>query len=60
LGRHQDRLNILAPSKTHKHIDFLNKINVAEEVVSEPFLPSGDQGHKGGFAPLPKQHQFAC
>jgi hypothetical protein len=28
---------------------------VAEGVVSEPFLPSGDQGRKGGFATLPKQ-----
>jgi hypothetical protein len=32
---------------------------LAEGVVSEPFLPSGDQGHKGGFAPLPKHHPFA-
>jgi hypothetical protein len=23
---------------------------MAEGVVSEPLLPSGDQGHKGGFA----------
>jgi hypothetical protein len=29
---------------------------VAEGVVSEPFLPSGDQDHKGGFALLPIQH----
>jgi hypothetical protein len=36
-----------------------NKLNMAEGVVSEPFLPSGDQGHKGGFAPLPKQHPIA-
>jgi hypothetical protein len=32
---------------------------VAEGVSSEPFLPSGDQGRKGGFAPLPKQHPIA-
>jgi hypothetical protein len=32
----------------------------AEGVVSAPFLPSGDQGHKGGFAPLPKQHPITC
>jgi hypothetical protein len=32
---------------------------LAEEVVSAPFLPSGDQGHKGGFATLPKQHSIA-
>ena len=25
---------------------------LAEGVVSEPLLPSGDQGRKGGFAPL--------
>jgi hypothetical protein len=25
---------------------------LAEGVVSEPFLPSGDQGHKDGFATL--------
>jgi hypothetical protein len=25
---------------------------MAEGVVSEPFLPSGDQGRKGGFAPF--------
>ena len=33
---------------------------LAEGVVSAPFLPSGDQGRKGGFAPLPKQHPIAC
>jgi len=33
---------------------------LAEGVVSEPFLPSGDQGHKGGFVPLPKQPPIAC
>jgi hypothetical protein len=32
---------------------------LAEGVVSEPFLPSGDQGHKGGFATLPEQHPIA-
>jgi hypothetical protein len=26
-------------------------LKMAEGVVSEPFLPAGDQGHKGGFAP---------
>jgi hypothetical protein len=31
----------------------------AEGVVSAPFLPSGDQGHKGGFATLPKQYSIA-
>jgi hypothetical protein len=36
------------------------KIKLAEGVVSEPFLPSGDQGRKGGFATLPKQHPIAC
>jgi len=31
------------------------KIELAEGVVSEPFLPSGDQSHKVGFAtPLEK------
>jgi hypothetical protein len=30
--------------------------SLAEGVVSEPFLPSGDQGRKGGFATLSKQH----
>jgi hypothetical protein len=29
-------------------------MKMAEEVVSAPFLPSGDQGRKGGFATLPK------
>jgi hypothetical protein len=29
-------------------------------VVSEPLLPSGNQGRKGGFATLPKQPLFAC
>jgi hypothetical protein len=33
---------------------------MAEGMVSEPFLPSGDQDHKGGFAPLPKPHPIAC
>jgi hypothetical protein len=33
---------------------------MAEGVVSEPLLPSGDQGRKGGFAPLPKQHPITC
>lgn len=33
---------------------------MAEGVVSEPLLPSGDQGRKGGFAPLPKQPPIAC
>jgi hypothetical protein len=33
---------------------------VAEGVVSEPFLSFSDQGHKGGFATLPKQHPIAC
>jgi hypothetical protein len=28
-------------------------------VVSEPLLPSGDQGRKGGFATLPKQRPIA-
>jgi hypothetical protein len=28
----------------------LNKLKMAEGVVSEPFLPFGDQGRKGGFA----------
>jgi hypothetical protein len=28
---------------------------LAEGVISEPFLPSGDQGCKGGFATPPKQ-----
>jgi hypothetical protein len=32
----------------------LIKIKLAEGVVSEPFLPPGDQGHKGGFATLQK------
>ena len=32
---------------------------LAEGVVSAPFLPFGDQGHKGGFATLPKQHPIA-
>jgi hypothetical protein len=27
---------------------------MAEGVVSEPLLPSGDQGRKGGFATLQK------
>jgi hypothetical protein len=36
-----------------------SKIGLAEGVVSAPFLPSGDQGRKGGFAPLPKQHPIA-
>ena len=30
------------------------KIKLAEGVVSAPFLPSDVQGHKGGFAALPK------
>jgi hypothetical protein len=33
---------------------------MAEGVVSAPFLPSRDQGRKGGFEPLPKQHPFTC
>jgi hypothetical protein len=36
------------------------RIKLAEGVVSEPFLPSGDQDHKGGFATLPKQHPILC
>jgi hypothetical protein len=32
----------------------LLKIALAEGVVSAPFLPSGIQGCKGGFATLPK------
>jgi hypothetical protein len=32
---------------------------LAEGVISAPFLLSGDQGRKGGFAPLPKQHPIA-
>jgi hypothetical protein len=33
---------------------------MAEGVVSAPFLPSSDQGRKGGFAPLSKQHSITC
>ena len=33
-------------------------LKMAEGVVSEPFLPSGDQGHKGGFATIQKQASF--
>jgi hypothetical protein len=33
---------------------------LAEGVVSEPFLPPGDQGRKGGFATLPKGPPIAC
>jgi hypothetical protein len=33
---------------------------MAEGVVTEPFLPSGDQGRKGGFATLPKQRPITC
>jgi hypothetical protein len=33
---------------------------MAEGVVFEPFLPSGDQGRKGGFATLPKQKPITC
>ena len=29
-------------------------------MVSEPFLPPGDQGRKVGFATLPKQRPIAC
>jgi hypothetical protein len=32
---------------------------MAEGVVFEPFLPSCDQGHKGGFATLQKQPPIA-
>jgi hypothetical protein len=35
----------------HKH-----KKVMAEGVSSEPFLPSGDQGHKGGFEPSLREH----
>jgi hypothetical protein len=34
-------------------------MKLAEGVVSEPLLPSGDQGRKGGFATLPKQPPIA-
>jgi hypothetical protein len=33
---------------------------MAEGVVSEPILPSGDQDRKGGFATLPRQHLNIC
>ena len=46
-----------APGKLRAHI--IKCIRLAEGVVSEPFLPSGDQVHKGGFATLPKQHPIA-
>jgi hypothetical protein len=32
----------------------INSLMMAEGVVSEPLLPSGDQGRKGGFATLQK------
>jgi DNA-binding XRE family transcriptional regulator len=37
-----------------------NSLMMAEGVVSEPFLPSGDQGRKVGFAPLSKQYPILC
>jgi hypothetical protein len=37
-----------------KPLILLIRINMAEGVVSEPLLPSGDHGRKGGFKPLPK------
>jgi len=36
------------------YIFLIVNISLAEGVVSEPFLPSGDHGHKVGFATLPK------
>jgi hypothetical protein len=42
--------------KSNKAIVNIVETILAEGVVSEPFLPSGDQGHKGGFAALTKQH----
>ena len=33
---------------------------LAERFVSEPTLPSGNQGRKGGFATFEKQHSIAC
>jgi hypothetical protein len=48
-----DQLNDFPPFENRKTLIF--KVSVmAEGVVSEPFLPSGDQGRKGGFATLPK------
>lgn len=42
------------PLKLTEPLILLSKIKMAEGVVSEPFLPSGDQGCKGGFATLPE------
>jgi hypothetical protein len=33
------------------HVLIIKIRKLAEGVVSEPLLPSGDQGRKGGFAP---------
>jgi hypothetical protein len=38
-----------------KLLIILNRIKLAEGVVSEPILSSGDQVHKGGFATQPSQ-----
>ena len=46
-------------SRAGNFVEFRRKMKPAEGVVSAPFLPSGDQGHKGGFATLPKQYPIA-
>src|ERR1700690_1547172 len=51
---HLHSLEILPP-QPNGHRSFPSQ-KLAEGVGFEPFLPSSDQGHKGRFAPLPKQH----
>jgi hypothetical protein len=48
------------PETEQNHCKNRSIMVLAEGVVSEPFLPSGDQGHKGGFATLPKQQPITC
>jgi hypothetical protein len=38
----------------------LNEMEVAEGMVSAPFLPPDDQDHKGGFAPLQLKGRMAA
>jgi hypothetical protein len=52
-------LDSLKNRKSNKAIVNIVEIVLAEGVVSEPLLPSGDQDHKGGFATLQRQPPIA-
>jgi hypothetical protein len=52
-------LSDFPPFWNRKTLIFRDSV-MAEGVVSEPFLPSGDQDRKVGFAPLSKQHPILC